>query len=341
MANKVNETALSRNEAAMQRKNAAAARRLTKKKTKIQESFGDKILLAFTTFVLILVLIIVGYPVIYVVSCSFSADTPLSMGRVILWPLIDGANGDKFGFSFKGYEYVFRDSPEVLLGYWNTIRYTVCGVIITMIMQILCAYPLSKRKYQGRNFFMAFFFVTTMVGAGMVPTLLVRQSMGLYDNFFAVLLAGILSVHNMIILRTCFQSSIPGELYDAAAIDGANDFQTLIKIALPLSKATLSVLTLYSAVGNWNEYFTSMIYLPTRTDLHPLQLVLRPIMTGAKQLAEAEQTGSTLNVLSATNSGMESVIFALIVVATVPVLIMYFVVQKYFEKGVMVGSVKG
>jgi ABC-type glycerol-3-phosphate transport system permease component len=207
-----------------------------------------------------------------------------------------------------------------------------------MFLQILCAYPLSKRNYQGRGILMTVFFVTTMVGAGLIPTFMVRKSMGMINNVWAVLLAGAMSVHNMIILRTSFRSSIPGELYDAAAIDGANDFQTLVKIALPLCKATLSVLTLYSAVGCWNEYFTSMVYNQGRPDLMPLQFVLRPYMKASQNVA---QQGITAADMLQAESGVQGITFSLIVITTVPVLVMYFVVQKYFEKGVMVGSVKG
>ena len=330
MENNVKENkALTREEKAIARENAAKMKKMAKKRTKIQESLGDKILLAFTDLVLVLVLIIVGYPVLYVISCSFSSNSALTTGRVLLFPV---------DFSLASYEFVFQ-YDVVWQGYRNTIFYTIVGVILTVFMEIITAYPLSKRNYQGRNLLMAYFFVTTMIGAGMIPTLLVRASMGLRNNVFAVILNGILSVHNMIILRTAFRSSIPGELYDAAAIDGANDFQTLFKIALPLTKATLSVLTLYSAVGNWNEYFTSMIYLPSRSDLWPLQLVLRPILTASQTLANQDLSSAQQAALE--NTGTEGVIFALIVVATVPVLVMYFVVQKYFEKGVMVGSVKG
>lgn len=328
--NEVNEKkALTRQEKAAARANAAAAKKLAKHKTKIQETTGDRVLLAFTDVVLVLVMVIVGYPVLYVISCSFSSNSALTAGRVLLLPV---------DFSLASYEFVFQ-YDVVWRGYRNTIFYTVIGVTVTMIMQILCAYPMSKRNYQGRNMFMAYFFTTTMIGAGMIPTLLVRSSMGLRNNVWAVILAGIMSVHNMIILRTCFRSTVPGELYDAAAIDGANDFQTLFKIALPLSKATLSVLTLYAAVGNWNEYFTSMIYLPNRPDLWPLQLVLRPILTASQTLSNQELSAAQQAALE--NTGTEGVIFALIVIATVPVLCMYFLVQKYFEKGVMVGSVKG
>lgn len=330
MENNVNETkALTRQEKAAMRANAAAARRLAKKKRKIQETTGDKILLGVTDVILVLVLIIIGYPVLYVVSCSFSSNSALSTGQVLLFPV---------GFSLDSYKFVF-EYDVVWQGYRNTIFYTVVCTIFQMILQALAAYPLSKRNYQGRSGIMMVFFITTMVGAGMIPTLLLRASMGLRNNVWAILTAGLFSVHNMIILRTAFQSSIPGELFDAAAIDGANDFQALTKIALPLVKATLSVLTLYAAVGQWNEYFTSMLYLPGRHDLWPLQLVLRPILTTAQQLAADGLSASQMQALE--NSGTQGVQFALIVVATVPVLLMYFAVQKSFKTGVMIGSVKG
>ena len=186
---------------------------------------------------------------------------------------------------------------------------------------------------------MTIMFIPTMSSAGMIPTLLLRSAMGLRNNIWAVVLYGAFGCHGMIIIRTCFQNAVPGELYDAAAIDGANDFQTMLGIAIPLSKATLSVQTLYSAVGNWNEYFASMLYLPAREDLWSLQLVLRPIMTAAQQLANNDMSSAEIAALE--NTGTEGVTYALIVVSTVPVLALYFVVQKYFEKGVMVGSVKG
>ena len=315
----------------LDKKNAAMAKKLAKRRVKIRESFGDRVLLGTTTTILVLLMIIVGYPVLYVISSSFSSNSALNSGRVVLFPV---------EASLASYKFVFQ-YDVVWQGYKMTIFYTIFGVIITMIAQTLCAYPLSKSKYQGRGGIMMVFFITTMVGAGMIPTLLLRSSMGLRNNVFAILLAGVLSVHNMIILRTSFRSSIPGELYDAAAIDGANDFQTLWKIAIPLTKATLSVLTLYSAVGCWNEYFTSMIYLPNRPDLWPLQLVLRPIMTASKSTIDPSGMSSSADLSQALNNGTEGVTFALIVITTVPVLVMYFVVQKYFEKGVMVGSVKG
>lgn len=298
-----------------------------KKKNKIIESKGDRVLHAFTTLFLILILIVVGYPVLYVVSCSFSSDLAISTGRVFFLPVEP---------TLAGYEFVFK-FEKIWVGYRNTIFYTVIGTSITMILNIITAYPLSRPNYQGRGGLMMYFFLTTMFGAGLIPTYMVKSALGMVDTIWAVVLAGALGVSNVIILRTAFRSSIPGELFDAAAIDGANDFQSLVQIALPLVKATTSVLVLYSAVGCWNEYFNSMIYLRSE-NLYPLQLFLRNILTTAQSI---NPTAVGSDMAAAAAEGIEQIQYALIVVATVPVLVFYFVVQKYFKKGVMIGSVKG
>lgn len=330
MENNVQEVKkLTRQEKAIARANAAAARKLAKKKTKVRESLGDSILLGFTDFMLIMVLIIVGYPVLYTISASLSSNQALTSGQVVLWPVEP---------SLASYEFVFK-YEKIWRGFRNSLFYVVAGVTITMSLSAMCAYPMSKRYFQARGLVMTLIFIPTMISAGMIPTLLVRAALGLRNNVWAILLYGAFGCHGMIIIRTCFQNAVPGELYDAAAIDGASDFQTFLQIALPLSKATLSVQTLYSAVGNWNEYFASMLYLPNREDLWSLQLVLRPIMTAAQQLANNELTSVEMAALE--NTGTEGVTYALIIISTVPVLALYFVVQKYFEKGVMVGSVKG
>jgi len=290
--------------------------------TKVQESFGDKVLLAFTTFVLFMICIIVGYPMVYVISSSFSSNTAISMGRVWLWPV---------DFSLAGYEFVLH-FEDVWIGYRNTIFYTVTSTSLTMILQTLMAFPLSKRNYQGRGFVTKVMVVAMLTGAGLVPSFLLRVSLGMNNTVWAVILAGLVGTSNVFILRTSFRTSIPGELFDAAKIDGANEFQSLVKIGVPLAKATLAVLTLYASVGCWNDYFNAMIYLSTREDLWPLQLFLRNIMMGAELQLDPKVHGDT---------GTEAVRFCLIIVATVPVLAMYLVVQKYFEKGVMIGSVKG
>ena len=299
------------------------------KKSKIRESFGDRVFDVITSILLILVIVIIGYPVIYVVSCSFSSSMSLQAGEVILWPVNPTLDGYKFILEFK----------QVWIGYRNSILYTFGGVVVSMSMCVLAAYPLSRRTFQGRNGYMKIFYLTTLFGAGLIPTFVWQaKTLGLYDTIWPILLSGAVSVSNVIILRTAFASSIPGELFDAAKIDGANDFQCLFQIALPLAKATMSVLILYTIVGAWNEYFTSMIYL-TNEDLFPLQLVLRPIMTAASASINTGEMSSASQ--QTAHEGLDQVRYGLIVVATVPALLAYFVVQKYFKGGVMVGSVKG
>lgn len=298
------------------------------KSTKINESFGDRIFNIITTILLLMIVIIVGYPCLYVISSSFSSSTALQAGRVVLWPVDFTLNGYKFILEFK----------QVWIGYRNSIFYTFFGVIISISMTILSAYPLSRKTFQGRGMYMKLFYLTTLVSAGMIPNFILRTNLGMFNTVWPVLLYAAVTVSYIIILRTAFASSIPGELFDAAKIDGASDFQCLFKIALPLAKATLSVLVLYALVAYWNEYFISMIYLRNE-DLYPLQLVLRPIMTAAANAIDASSGGSA--AAQVAQEGLDQVRYGLIVVATVPALLAYFVVQKYFKGGVMVGSVKG
>ena len=298
------------------------------KNIKIQESAGDRIFNIITAAILIAVIIIVGYPCLFIISCSFSSSTALQAGKVVLWPVDFTLNGYKFILDFK----------QVWIGYRNSIFYAVGGTLLHLFMCVLAAYPLSRKTYQGRGPLMKIFYFSTLFGAGLIPTFLLKTSMGMFNTIWPVLLASAMSVSHIIIMRTCFSSSIPGDLFDAAKIDGANDFQCLVKIALPLAKATLSVITLYALVGAWNEYFTSMIYLRDE-NLYPLQLVLRPIMTAAVATVDVSQM-STASQMTA-DQGLDQVRYGLIIVSTVPALLVYFAVQKSFKGGVMVGSVKG
>lgn len=299
-----------------------------KKTTKIQESFGDKVLNWITALVLFALIIIVGYPVFYVISASFSSSSALASGRVVFLPVNPTLEGYKFILEYK----------QVWIGYRNSIFYTVSGVLLSMTCDVLTAYPLSRRYFHAGNLYMKIFYATTLFGAGLIPSFIMKTSMGLFDNVWAVVLKGSVSISHMIILRTAFRSSIPGELFDAAKIDGANEFQCCLKIALPLAKATLSVLTLYAIVGDWNEYFTSMIYLRDQ-NLYPLQLVLRPIMVAASASIDTSEMSSAAQLQA--SQGLDQVRYGLIVIATVPPVAAYFVVQRYFKTGVMVGSVKG
>lgn len=299
------------------------------KNVKIKESFGDRVLNLFIGIILVLVTLIVGYPLLYVVSCSFSSSSALEVGSVILWPV---------DFTWRAYEFVLA-YKQVWVGFRNSIMYVVLDVAWSMTTTILMAYPLSRAYLQGRKFYTMFFYMTTRFGAGLIPLFILKCDMGLYDNILAVLVTGGLAITNMLILRTAINSSIPGELHDAVMIDGANHFQTVFQLVLPLTKATLSVLVLYAIVGQWNEYFNSMIYLQNN-QLFPLQLVLRPIMTAASNAGmDVSQMSGTYQDMA--NQGLENVRYALIIISTVPVVTAYFIVQKYFKGGVMMGSVKG
>ena len=298
------------------------------KNIKIQESAGDRVFNIITSIILIAIIIIVGYPCLFIISCSFSSSTALQAGKVVLWPVDFTLNGYKFILDFK----------QVWIGYRNSIFYAIAGTLLHLFMCVLAAYPLSRKTYQGRGPLMKIFYFSTLFGAGLIPTFLLKTSMGMFNTVWPVILASAMSVSHIIIMRTCFSSSIPGDLFDAAKIDGANDFQCLVKIALPLAKATLSVITLYALVGAWNEYFTSMIYLRDE-NLYPLQLVLRPIMTAAVATVDVSNM-STASQMTA-DQGLDQVRYGLIIVSTVPALLVYFAVQKSFKGGVMVGSVKG
>lgn len=300
------------------------------KNIKIQDTLGDKVLNWITAIILVLVTIIVGYPLIYVISCSFSSSRALEIGSVILWPVEPCLEAYEFVLAYK----------QVWVGFRNSIFYCVCDVLFQMTCTIMVAYPLSRRYLQGRGFYTMFFYMTTRFGAGLIPVFILKCDMGLFDNVWAVLISGAIGISHILILRTAINSSIPSELHDAAMIDGANHFQIVFKLVLPLTKATLSVLILYCIVGQWNEYFTSMIYLRDER-FYPLQLVLRPIMTAASMVGKMETGDMASTYQQQADQGLENVRYALIIISSAPIIVAYFFVQKYFKGGVMMGSVKG
>ena len=300
------------------------------KGTKIQESLSDKILNWIIGIILVLFGIIVAYPCIYVISCSFSSSAALEMGHVVLWPV---------DFTLKGYEFVLR-YKQVWTGFRNSILYTISDVFIQMTMTICVAYPISRRYFGPRKFYTMLFYMSTRVSAGLIPSFILKCNLGLFDNVLAVIIAGSVGVGHILIMRTAINTSIPGDLFDAAMIDGANHFQAIFNIVIPLTKATMSVLTLYCIVGQWNEYATSMIYLRDAR-LYPLQLVLRPIMQAATAMGSFEVAEMDMAYQQQASKSMENVRYALIIISSAPVIIAYFVVQKHFKGGLMLGSVKG
>ncbi|MBO5836899.1 MAG: carbohydrate ABC transporter permease [Oscillospiraceae bacterium] len=304
---------------------------LTKNKNvKIKDTFGDKVLNWFTGFFLIFVIAIVAYPLMFVISASFSSSKALEAGKVFMFPVDP---------TLYAYQFVLGYEP-VWTGFRNTIFYCAWGVFLDTFLTLLVAYPLSRPNFAGKRAYTMVFYLSTRIGAGLIPGFLLRVDLGMYDTLWPILFPGAVAVGNILVLRTAIKSGIPGELFDAAMIDGASHFQCMITLVLPLAKATLSVLVLYSLVGHWNEYFNAMIYLSNK-ELYPLQLVLRPVMTAGAGSQGINAAESATSSQAQKDEGLEHVRYALIVITTAPIIVAYSFVEKYFEKGMMMGSVKG
>lgn len=292
-----------------------------------KRGMSDKTFNAIVMAIMITFLVIVLYPLIYVVSSSFSSGVAVTTGRVLLWPV---------DFSIEGYRIVFSNK-QVWVGYANTVFYTVGATVFGLISIIVTAYPLSRKGFQWRDFYAWYFIIPMYIGGGIIPTYIWMTDLGLVNTRLFMIISGGVGMSNVILMRTYFQSSIPNELLESAKMDGISDMGYLLKIVLPLSKAVVSVVTLYLIVGEWNSYFGAMIYLRDEAKW-PLQLVLRQILNASTMNATQMQDASLLAELSAQADVMK---YALIVVSAVPMLILYPFVQKFFEKGVMIGSVKG
>ncbi len=298
-----------------------------KNKNRIGLCLEDRIMYAFVHTFMIFLIIIIAYPLIYVLSSSFSSGSAVSAGKVLLWPV---------DFSLTGYKLVFS-YRQVWTGYWNTIILTVVGTALNVVLTTMAAYPLSRKQFAGKKLYLTIFMVTMYISGGLIPSYILMSKLHLVGSRWAVLLSGTIGISNLIVMRTFFQNSIPGELLEAAKIDGISDIGYLLRIVIPLSKAIFAVITLYYAVGHWNSYFTSMIYLQDR-DMQPLQLVLREILNTTRIDLSQITDEELLSEMKGANDLMK---YALIVVSSVPILVAYPFVQKFFEKGVMIGSVKG
>lgn len=296
-------------------------------KTKIKMCREDRIYYSISGVIIFLILIAVMYPLIYVVSASFSSGEALLQAKVILWPV---------DFTLDGYKSVFQDD-DIITGYINTIIYTVTGTALNVFMSLIAAYPLSRKDLPGRTVISFLFSFTMLFSGGMIPNYLVVRNLHLLNTRWAIILPGALGVYNMLIVRSFMQNSIPGELLEAARIDGSSDAYYFWKIVLPLSKASIAVITLYYAVGHWNAYFNALMYLDDRK-LIPLQLVLREILISNRNSAAMAYDEE---LLAAKENMAELLKYSLIVVSSLPICCVYPFVQKYFVKGVMVGSVKG
>ena len=295
----------------------------TKQRTKIKESTGERIFTGVIYAILILFCAIIVFPLLHIVSGSFSDPMALLRGEVSFWPK---------GFTFSMYEKVFKDA-SIWQGYGNTIVYTVLGTCISVVLTAFAAYPLSRKDFYGRNLFMGVFVFTMFFTGGMIPTFLIVQRLHLLNTMWALILPTAVSTYNLIIMRTFFESTIPFELVESASLDGCNDLVIFFRIVLPLSGPILAVMVLFYGVAQWNSWFPALLYISDR-GLYPLQMVLREVLI---QSDISNMAGSSGDV-EIIGDGLK---YATMVVATLPIMCLYPFLQKYFVKGVMIGAVKG
>lgn len=274
-----------------------------------------------------IIFILVAYPVIYVISASFSDPFMVNSGQLWLFPK---------DFTLKGYQAALKD-PALVRGFLNALFLTVAGTSINILCTVMLAFPLSRKDFYGRNMLTLLLTITMFFSGGLVPTFLLINNLGLYDSYWALILPSALTVSNVIICRTYFQSNIPEELYESSQLDGCSDTRFLIRIALPLSAPVIAVLVMYYAVGHWNSYFNAMIYLAD-SDKFPLQIVLRNILIQNQMAAEAFADATAAEKAAGLADLLK---FSTIVLSTLPMMIMYPFIQKHFVKGVMVGAIKG
>ncbi|MBQ6645078.1 MAG: carbohydrate ABC transporter permease [Clostridia bacterium] len=293
----------------------------------LKKSWADRTFSVVNTLLLIFALLIVALPILYVIAQSLSSPQEVIAGRVLFWPR---------RITLIAYKEIFR-SKMLLSGYKNSILYTFTGTVVNVVMTVMCAYPLSRKDFVGRKQIMWLFVFTMIFSAPLIPSFINVRNLGMLNSIWAIIIPGAISAYNMVIARTFFMSNIPDEMIEAADLDGASDMQILIRLVLPLSKAVIAVLVLFYAVGHWNSYFDAFIYLSSEDKL-PLQVILRNILANAKMI---EEMADATVEQSERMSLVEVLKYAVIVFGSLPVLILYPFVQKYFVKGIMIGSVKG
>lgn len=294
---------------------------------RIRESADDRLFTIVNTLILLLFTITILYPLIYIVSASFSDSKAVISGRVWLFPVHP---------TLAGYEAVFKHRL-FMSSFLNSLFYTTVGTAINVVFTLMAAYPLARKDFMPRNVIMALFVFTMMFSGGLIPAYLVVKQLGMIDTRWSLIIPGALAVWNVIITRTYFQTTIPDELLEAAQMDGCSDFTFVRKIVIPLSGPIIAVIALFYAVGHWNQYFNALLYLKHQ-ELYPIQLVLRDI------LVQNEIDASMITDVAdqAARDGLRELLkFSLIVVSTLPVLIIYPFIQRHFVKGMMIGSLKG
>ena len=300
-----------------------------KRKYKINNSRADQAFDVANILIMILLLFIFIWPLWFVVISSFSNPYEVWRGNVLLWFK---------GFTLKGYDQLFQYQP-VWIGYRNNILYTGLGSVINMIMTVLCAYPLSRKDWFPRNFWMKFCLITMYFSGGLIPTYLVVKGLGMTNTIWAMMIPSALSFYNALIVRSYFMNSIPFELQEASELDGANPAQYLALVVLPLSKPGVATIGLFTVIAYWNDWFLGMLYI-FETEKYPIQTLLQSMQNSLEAL-----TQSSANALEyaemAKNAPTDSGRMALTVLVVLPVMLAYPFFQKYFVKGLTVGGVKG
>ncbi len=279
----------------------------------------EKLFDVIITIVMGVIAVLFLLPLLNVLACSFSSPDKVVAGEVGLLPV---------DFTLDGYKQVFADG-SLVRGFLNSLLYTAIGTVIQVTLQMLCAYPLSRRDFKGRKVLNIFFTLTMFISGGMIPTYLLISELQMLDTIWAIIIPGCVSVSNIIVIRTYMSNSIPNELQEAARIDGCGDFQIFLRVILPLCRPILFVMVLYAIVGYWNNYFNALLYIQS-SDLYPLQRVLQDMLVS--------NSGS---VGGGDPNLQEQLKYVTIVVSSLPLLVIYPFFQKYFEKGVVMGGVKG
>lgn len=295
-------------------------------KVKLYHTIPDRILTAFVWILLILILLVIVIPVLFIIASSFSDASAVTAGKVFLWPV---------DFSLDGYKVIFQ-SPNIMRGFHNSIVYTLLGTVISVTLTLFAGYPLSRKDLKIRGPVLFLFSVTMFFNGGMIPTYLVVSKLHLIDTIWAMVLPSAIGVWNVILTKTYIQSSIPDEIYESASLDGCSDWKYFIHMVIPLSKPIIAVMVLLYAVGKWNDFFSGLIYL-NDASMQPLQLILRNILVQNDASSMAMNLGEQMN-----RQELKTLMqYSLIIVSSVPVMILYPFIQKYFVKGIMLGSIKG
>jgi len=293
-----------------------------------QKRTGDKLFNILMIVLSVIIIFVTAYPLYFVLIASFSNPSDVANGKVWIIPT---------GLYLDGYKRIFEHKP-IWTGYRNTIFYTISSTAISLSLILPAAYALSRQELKLRKHLMTVFIITMFFGGGLIPTYMLIKNIGLLNNPMVMIIPGSVSVFNMILARTFFQNTIPRELYDAASIDGCGEFKFFIRVVIPLSKAIIAVLVLYTALAQWNSYFNALLYLKNK-ELFPLQLALRDIMMGMGYNVRSGAGGSSASM--AQQRMRELMKYCAIVVSVIPIISVYPFLQKHFAQGVMLGAIKG